>query len=171
MRLVITGASGFIGTALCSQLLKKGHRLTLLTHSAPRSANAEMKRWHHWTPGTPGDWESTLEGADGVINLAGEPIAAKRWTPNQKRKIRISRIDATNSLVGAIAKAKQKPAFLLNASAVGYYGPRGDEIITEDTEPGVPRLFNRSVTFNQVRRGELAPVPPGFYDPFAHSST
>jgi uncharacterized protein (TIGR01777 family) len=136
MRLVITGASGFIGTALCSQLLKKGHRLTLLTHSAPRSANTEMKRWHHWTPGTPGDWELTLEGADGVINLAGEPIAAKRWTPNQKRKIRISRIDATNSLVGAIAKAKQKPAFLLNASAVGYYGPRGDEIITEDTEPG-----------------------------------
>ena len=128
MTLVITGASGFIGTALCSQLLKKGHRLTLLTHSAPRSANAEMKRWHHWTPGTPGDWESTLEGADGVINLAGEPIAAKRWTPNQKRKIRISRIDATNSLVGAIAKAKQKPAFLLNASAVGYYGPRGDEM-------------------------------------------
>lgn len=136
MRLVITGASGFIGTALCSRLLKNGHRLTLLTHSAPRDGSTEMKRWHHWTPGTPGDWESTLEGAEGVINLAGEPIAAKRWTPYQKRKIRTSRIDATNSLVTAIGKAKQKPAFLLNASAVGYYGPRGDEIITEDTEPG-----------------------------------
>ena len=136
MRLVVTGASGFIGTALCSRLLAKGHRLTLLTHSAPRDGSTETKKWLHWTPGTPGDWESALEGADGVINLAGEPIAAKRWTPSQKEKIRISRIDATNSLVEAIAKAKQKPAFLLNASAVGYYGRRGDETITEDTPAG-----------------------------------
>ena len=136
MRLVITGASGFIGTGLCSRLLTKGHRLTLLTHSAPREARTESKKWLHWTPGTTGDWESALEEADGVINLAGEPIAAKRWTPKQKRKIRISRVDVTNSLVATIAKAKQKPAFLLNASAVGYYGSRGDETITEDTTAG-----------------------------------
>jgi len=136
MRLVVTGASGFIGTHLCSRLLAKGHRLTLLTRAAPRDGSTETKKWLHWTPGTPGDWESALKGADGVINLAGEPIAAKRWTPSQKEKIRISRIDATNSLVEAIAKANQKPAFLLNASAVGYYGPRGDETITEDTPAG-----------------------------------
>jgi len=136
MRLVVTGASGFIGTALCARLLAKGHRLTLLTRSAPHEPRTESKKWLHWTPGTPGDWESTLEEADGVINLAGEPIAAKRWTPNQKRKIRISRVDVTDSLVEAIAKAKQKPPFMLNASAVGYYGPRGDETITEDTPAG-----------------------------------
>ena len=136
MKLVITGASGFIGRALCAELLKKGHRLTLLTHSPPRSATAEMAKWQHWTPGTPGDWESALDGADGVINLAGEPIAAQRWTPNHKRRIRLSRIDATNSLAEAIAKAKQKPAFLLNGSAVGYYGPRGDEVIDESTQAG-----------------------------------
>ena len=136
MRLVIAGASGFIGTALCERLLHDGHELTLLTHSSPRNPATRTKKWMHWTPGTPGDWESALEGADGVINLAGEPIAARRWTPSQKKKIRASRIDVTNSLVGAIAKSEQKPAFLLNASAVGYYGPHGDETITEDTPAG-----------------------------------
>src|ERR1043166_8391465 len=111
MRFVITGASGFIGTALCSRLLTNGHSLTLLTHAAPPSANTQMTKWHHWTPGTPGDWEKLLDGADGVINLAGEPIAAKRWTPSQKRKIRATRINATSSLVAAIANAARKPAF------------------------------------------------------------
>ncbi|HEY7165788.1 MAG TPA: TIGR01777 family oxidoreductase [Candidatus Binatia bacterium] len=136
MELVITGASGFIGTALTSRLLTEGHRLKLLTHSAPRTGSTENKRWHHWTPGTPGDWHALVDGADGIINLAGEPIAAKRWTQSQKKKIRESRIAATRSLVEAIAAVEQKPAFLLNASAVGYYGPRGDEIITEETPPG-----------------------------------
>jgi len=77
-----------------------------------------------------------LDGADGIINLAGEPIAAKRWTHRQKHKIRTSRIESTHSLVTAIAKTKQKPEFLLNASAVGYYGSRGDEPITEEAEAG-----------------------------------
>jgi uncharacterized protein (TIGR01777 family) len=136
MKLVVAGASGFIGSALCSRLLDNGHALTLLTRVAPRDANTPAKRWLHWTPGTAGDWEAVVDGADGVINLAGEPIAAKRWTAGQKEKILASRIDTTNSLVEAISKSKQKPAFLLNASAVGYYGSRGDEIITEETESG-----------------------------------
>lgn len=77
-----------------------------------------------------------MDGVDGVINLAGEPVAEKRWTPSQRRTIEKSRVDGTRSLVQACAKAKQKPRFLINASAVGYYGPRGDEIITEETPPG-----------------------------------
>jgi uncharacterized protein len=136
MKLVIAGASGFIGSALCSRLLDKGHVLTLLTRLAPRDASTATKRWLHWTFGTPGDWEASVDGVDGVINLAGEPIAAKRWTEYQKQKIRASRIDTTNSLVEAIRKAKQKPGFLINASAVGYYGPRGDETVTEEAAPG-----------------------------------
>jgi len=87
-----------------------------------------------------GDWESALAGADGVINLAGEPIAKKRWTIKQKHQLRLSRIDTTVGLVRAIAKAKQKPKFLLNASAVGYYGPRGDETIGEEAEAGTDFL-------------------------------
>jgi uncharacterized protein len=136
MRLVVAGASGFIGSALCLRLLDKDHALTLLTRAAPRDASTPKKRWLHWTPGAPGNWEAAVDGADGVVNLAGEPIAAKRWTEQQKQRIRASRIDTTNSLVEAISKAKQKPAFLLNASAVGYYGARDDEVITEEATPG-----------------------------------
>ena len=136
MNLVIAGASGFIGTALTARLLTDGHSLKLLTHSAPRTGSTDNKKWHHWTPGTPGDWQAVVDGSDGVINLAGEPIAAGRWTQIQKKKIRESRIAATKSLVDAISRAQRKPAFLLNASAVGYYGPRGDEIVTEETPPG-----------------------------------
>src|SRR5947208_3161219 len=136
MKLVIAGASGFIGSALCSRLLDKGHVLALLTRVEPRDASTATKRWLHWTPGTPGHWETGVDGADGVINLAGEPIAAKRWTERQKQKILTSRIDTTNSLVEAITKAKQRPGFLINASAVGYYGPRGDETVTEEAAAG-----------------------------------
>src|SRR3989304_540526 len=136
MKLVVTGASGFIGSVLCSRLLQKGHTLTLLTRSAPRETSTGTRRWLHWRPGMSGDWESALTGVDGVINLAGEPIAKKRWTVKQKHQLRLSRIDTTIGLVRAIAKAKQKPKFLLNASAVGYYGPHGDETVGEEAEPG-----------------------------------
>lgn len=136
MKLVVAGATGFIGSALCSRLMERRHTLTLLTRHAPPDASTPAKTWRHWTPGTPGDWEALLDGTDGVINLAGEPIAAKRWTDHQKNNIRSSRIDATESIVEAIAKAKRKPAFLLNGSGVGYYGPHGDEIVTEETPAG-----------------------------------
>jgi uncharacterized protein len=136
MRLVITGATGFIGTALCSELLARGHALTLFTRGSPRDTNTGTKRWLHWTPGALREWDTAVDGVDGIINLAGEPIAKKQWTHTQRRRIEMSRIDATHSLVQACAKAKQKPKFLINASAVGYYGPRGDEMITEETPPG-----------------------------------
>jgi uncharacterized protein len=136
MRLVVTGASGFIGMPLCAALLERGHALTLFTRGSPRDANTGTKRWLHWTPGTLRDWDAAIDGVDGVINLAGEPIAEKKWSRTQRRRIEKSRIDATQSLVQACAKAKQKPQFLLNASAVGYYGPRGDDIVTEETPPG-----------------------------------
>jgi uncharacterized protein (TIGR01777 family) len=140
MKLVVAGASGFIGSVLCSRLLQKGHTLTLLTRSAPRETSTGTKRWLHWRPGMSGDWESALAAVDGMINLAGEPIAAKRWTIKQKHQLRLSRIDTTVGLVRAIAKAKQKPKFLLNASAVGYYGPRSDEILSEDAPAGTDFL-------------------------------
>jgi uncharacterized protein len=136
MRLVVTGASGFIGTALCAGLLEQGHALTLFTRSSPRDANTGTKRWLHWTPGTLREWDAALDGVDGVINLAGEPIAEKKWSHSQRRRIENSRIDSTHSLVQACAKARQKPKFLINASAVGYYGPHGDEILTEESPPG-----------------------------------
>jgi hypothetical protein len=136
MRLVITGATGFIGSALCAAFLERGHALTLLTRGSPRDANTGTKRWLHWTPGALRDWDTALDGVDGVINLAGEPIAGRRWSEAQRRRIEKSRMDVTRSLVQACAKAKQRPHFLISASAVGYYGARGDETLTEAAGPG-----------------------------------
>ncbi len=136
MRLVIAGGSGFIGSALCHRLSEQDHSLTLLTRSQSPSSVSPNKKWITWEPGSAGAWEGAIDQADGIINLAGEPIAAKRWTEAQKEKIRSSRINTTRALVAAIAKAKEKPKFLLNASAIGYYGPHGDETLTEDAKPG-----------------------------------
>lgn len=136
MKLVITGATGFIGSEVVSQLARQNHTLTLLSRKPrahPRGANIQ---WMVWDGGLPGSWQTALDGADGVINLAGEPIAAKRWSAAQKQALRLSRIDTTRALVSAIAKANQKPKFLINASAVGFYGPHGDETLTEESPPG-----------------------------------
>src|SRR6266498_112819 len=135
MKLVVTGATGFIGTALCARLLEQGHTLTLFTRGSPRDAGTATKRWLHWTPGALREWGSALDGVDGVINLAGEPIATK-WTHTTRQRIETSRIDGTNSLVQGIAKVASRPKFLISASAVGYYGHRGDETVTEETPPG-----------------------------------
>ncbi len=139
MKLVVAGGTGFIGARLCNQLDRQGHSLTILTRSVS-AVDSPNNTTILWQPGSPGTWERNLEeaidGADGVINLAGEPIAGKRWIAAQKRRLRSSRIDTTRTLVTAIGKAKKKPAFLLNASAVGYYGPQGDEVITEESGPG-----------------------------------
>jgi uncharacterized protein (TIGR01777 family) len=86
---------------------------------------------------------------DGIFNLAGEPIAAKRWTHAQKERIKTSRVQSTRALVNAIATAKDKPKFLINASAVGYYGPHGDETITEESGPGDDYLSRVCVAWEE----------------------
>lgn len=135
MKLVIAGASGFIGSALVQQLWKDFHSLVLLSRTAPRQEGNANKVYLLWQPGQSGAWEQSVDGADGVINLAGEPIAAKRWTAKQKQILRSSRIATTQALCAAIAKAKVKPKFLISSSAVGYYGDRGDEMLTEEAPP------------------------------------
>jgi uncharacterized protein (TIGR01777 family) len=90
-----------------------------------------------WTPdGSQGSWGAEIAGADAVINLAGESIGAGRWTAARKQRILDSRVLATRSLVGAIQRSDRKPAVFVSGSAVGYYGPRGDELVTEADEPG-----------------------------------
>ena len=154
MKLVITGGTGFIGSALCARLLELGHFLILFTRApAPAAASAD-KKWLTWNPGSSGSWEQAIEGVDGVINLAGEPIA-RRWTEKQKEKIASSRIDTTRALVTVIGKAKEKPKFLINGSAVGYYGPRGNETLTEETGPGSDFLSRFcSAWENEAKRAE-----------------
>src|SRR5690349_14028656 len=118
MKLVIAGATGFIGSILTHRLWNQFHDLTLLSRRPPAEVNVTKKQWLAWQPGLRGEWEKAVDGADGIINLAGEPIAGKRWSAAQKEILRSSRIDATKSLVNAIANARVKPKFLINASAV-----------------------------------------------------
>jgi len=95
MKIVIAGGTGFIGSALCTRLLEKGHSLIMLTRLPSDGSDSPNQKWIGWDPHLPGAWEKVIEGSDGVINLAGEPIAAKRWTAAQKEKIRSSRIGTT----------------------------------------------------------------------------
>jgi uncharacterized protein len=122
MRVVIAGASGLIGTALTQALRERGDAAVAL----PRFGNAP---WN-------------VDGADAVVNLAGASVAGKRWTPAYKKEIEQSRVLTTRALVDAIRAASRKPRVLINASAVGYYGGRGDEIVDERSEPGADFLAN-----------------------------
>ncbi|HEY6367573.1 MAG TPA: TIGR01777 family oxidoreductase [Candidatus Binatia bacterium] len=149
MKLVIAGASGFIGSALVQRLSQRSDSLKLLSRKPRSPARAGNAEWLVWEPGVPGGWEESIDGADGVVNLAGEGIAEKRWTEWQKELIRSSRIDSTRALVQAIAKVKEKPKFLINASAVGYYGARGDETLTEESTPGKDYLARVCVAWEE----------------------
>lgn len=136
MKIVITGPSGLIGSVLAEKLSKQDHSLVLLSRKFPSEAALGKREWLVWQPGQVGDWQRAVDGADGIINLAGEPIAETRWSKAQKQRLRDSRIDGTRSLVNAIANAKVKPKFLISSSAVGFYGHGGDEKITEQSKPG-----------------------------------
>src|SRR5919106_2956653 len=152
MKVVIAGGSGFIGSMLVQRLCERGDSLTLLSRKPAPSRGTSSMRWQAWQPGVPGAWEAEIDGADGVVNLAGEGIAAKRWTERQKELIRSSRIDTTCAIVGAMAKAKAKPKFLINASAVGYYGACGDEMLTEKSTPGTDYLAQVCVSWEREAR-------------------
>src|SRR5215212_128965 len=102
MKIVIAGASGFIGTFLVDRLIAQSHSLTLLSRRAFGDGGSVNPKWLVWRPGQSGEWEKSVDDADGVINLTGEPIAGKRWSAAQKQELRASRINATRSLVEAI---------------------------------------------------------------------
>jgi uncharacterized protein (TIGR01777 family) len=128
MRVVIAGASGLVGEALIPAL--EGSEVTRLVRTAAGAGEIE------WHPNNDQIDADKLEGFDVVINLAGENIAGGRWTDEQKRKIRDSRVNGTHLLSEAMAKLKQKPKIFLCASATGIYGDRGDEQLDEQSDSG-----------------------------------
>jgi uncharacterized protein (TIGR01777 family) len=152
MKFVITGGGGFIGNALCRSLLQQGHELVLPTRSPPQHPPPSHVRCCAWDSDV---WRSALGEADGVVNLAGESITGKRWSPAQKRAITDSRVAITKRLVDAMALLSRPPAVLVNASAVGYYGPRGDETLTEADPPGTGFLAELCQAWEgEARRAE-----------------
>ena len=137
MKIVLAGGTGFIGKALRESLAEKNHEVVILTRQVSRENDAGIRtRFRHWNPPEGGTWENELNGAGAVINLSGESIVGKRWSAAQKKRIRESRIQTASALVRALEKTRVKPGVFINASAVGYYGARGDEAVTEETRPG-----------------------------------
>jgi uncharacterized protein len=131
MKILITGASGLIGTSLQRALRADGHDLLRTTRDVAREPDeVEWDAESGFTSLEP------LEGVDAIIHLAGESIAALRWTDEKKKAIRDSRVKGTRSVVDAIAKLKSRPKVFIAASAIGYYGERGDEILTEAAGAG-----------------------------------
>jgi uncharacterized protein (TIGR01777 family) len=130
MNIVLAGGTGFLGSALVRWLTNDGHTVTVLTRT-PRRQNQVQ-----WDPyGSTASWVHLLQDADAVINLAGAPIS-RRWTGAYKREIWNSRIRSTRTLVETMNSVRKMPATFLSASAVGIYGPRGAEPLTEDSAPG-----------------------------------
>lgn len=151
MKIVLAGATGFIGQRLVQQLQQGGHSLTLLTRHRAIS-NQTSTPFALWDAKTVGDWARHIDGADAVINLAGEPIAAKRWTHAQKERILSSRLNSTGAIVDAIAKAAKKPEVLINASAVGYYGDVKEGEVTESHPPAEDFLGTTCARWEQAAR-------------------
>jgi len=134
MKIVISGATGFLGRPLAAALALDGHTLVVLSRGAAAPPGTE--RLVTWNPdGTAAAWAAEIDGAGAVINLAGEPIAG-RWTAARKRRIHDSRVLATRSLAEAIRQARTPPATFISGSGVGYYGPLQDQIATEATPAG-----------------------------------
>jgi uncharacterized protein (TIGR01777 family) len=129
-RVAVTGASGLVGSALVPFLANGGHTVHRLVRSRPTGAMDIA-----WDPSRRQVDAGRLEGLDAVVHLAGENIAA-RWTPQQKARIRSSRVDGTRLLATALASLRNKPKVLVSASAIGIYGDRGDEILDESSAPG-----------------------------------
>jgi len=135
MRVAITGATGRIGTRLVAALRDRGDDVTVLSRDAARAGAALAVEAHAWRPESEPAPAAALAGRDGVVHLAGEDVA-QRWSDEAKRRLLASRELGTRNLVAGLASADPRPGVLVSSSAVGYYGARGDEPVTEDTGPG-----------------------------------
>jgi len=151
MRVVVAGGTGFIGRALCHTLVQAGHEVVVLTRDASRAGDRVPQgvQVAQWSPLQPEGLEQVLAGADAVVNLSGESVGARRWTPEFKQRLIDSRVQSTRTLVQALRLAQPPPRVLINASAVGIYGDRGEEELTESSPPGTGFLAELAIRWEQ----------------------
>jgi uncharacterized protein (TIGR01777 family) len=140
MKVIISGASGLVGAALTESLRSDGHTVARLV----RPGGAVLAGDIRWDPTSEFVNLDAMEAADAVVNLNGASIGGGRWTPTRKRLLHTSRVDSTRFLVQSLARLKQKPRVFVSASAIGYYGNRGDEIVTESSAGGTDFLAKLS---------------------------
>jgi uncharacterized protein (TIGR01777 family) len=142
MRVLITGGTGLIGRALAAELVSHGHEAVVLSRSPERASGLpDGVRVVGWDARTTAGWGHLADGAGAIVNLAGASIAGEgffpsRWTEEQRRVIRESRLNSSRAVVEAVEQSEHKPDVLIQASGVGYYGFCGDEILTEESAPG-----------------------------------
>jgi hypothetical protein len=160
MRIVIAGGTGLIGRALIGDLVGAGHDIVVLSRNAAVQGSTfpESVRLAQWDAVEIGEWSSQVDGSDVVVNFSGENIAGERllpgrWTETKKRLLESSRVNAGKIISRSIAEAKVKPRVLIQASAVGYYGPRGDEPISETTSAGDDYLADLCVAWEESSKG------------------
>jgi uncharacterized protein (TIGR01777 family) len=136
VKVLVTGATGLIGSALCDSLLSRGDEVVGLTRNPGKARPAKPGiTWHAWEPTLERPAAEAFDGVNGVVNLVGERID-QRWTDAAKQKIMETRRTGTHNLVQAIAGLEKRPAVLVNQSAVGYYGDRGGDLVDEAEGPG-----------------------------------
>jgi uncharacterized protein (TIGR01777 family) len=150
MDITVTGATGFIGNKLVQELLQAGHSIHALGRKRS-PALPPVVRFSEWRSTESEPPSEALATADAMVYLAGESVA-QRWTSDVKQRIRSSRVDRTRNLVNAIAKQSHRPQVLVCASAIGYYGSRGNEVLTEKSAPGRDFLAQVVIDWEQVAR-------------------
>jgi uncharacterized protein (TIGR01777 family) len=136
MKIIVTGASGLVGSALVPSLVAAGHQVTTLVRRATKEQTRPGVGEVEWNPAAGQLDAARFAGADAAVHLAGEPIAEGRWTDEKKRRIRASRVESTRLLAETLARLEPRPRVLVSASAIGYYGDRGAEVLTEASAPG-----------------------------------
>lgn len=157
MKVVVTGATGFVGQQVVKALSDRGDQVVALVRS-PAKATKQLASLFRvecigYTPKAAGDWFAALEGADAVINLAGEPLANGRWTAQRKQEIYASRVVGTQQLVQAIAQCQQRPQVLVSTSAIGYYGTSETETFVETHAAGNDFLAKVCVDWEAAAQG------------------
>jgi uncharacterized protein (TIGR01777 family) len=136
MKILISGASGLVGTALTAVFRREGHTVGHLVRPGGPARPGDIR----WDPTSATVERAALEASDALVHLSGANISGGRWTPARKQVLRSSRVDTTRFLVDSLSRLGRKPRVFISASAVGYYGSRGDEVLTESMRPGTDFL-------------------------------
>src|SRR5262245_32593453 len=151
MKIVVSGSHGLVGKALTRSLTHDGHEVVRLVRRERTHGKPEVE----WHPELGRIEAAQLEGIEAVVHLAGENIASGRWTDKKKRAIRESRVQGTALLSDALARLSTPPSVFLSASAIGYYGDRGDESLNEKSAPGKDFLSNVCVDWEAATRSAV----------------